>query len=220
MGKPEILKLQNTKEVVPLKLFYILFCGAILLIVAAASVYLGIQIGKKQANSSFVPQSPETFPALVLDETTNWQTYTQENFLFKFPASWIEKSKVIGGSHFAQEFEDPEGKYNFSLVVRGNYNQMTGKPHVSLDEVINMPYQVKEVFVAGQVGRQPLPRAGSENVNSVYFFSKDLKTIYNATLKTDDSSLNTPEAEIVEGQKLFSKILETFKFITSNETAD
>ncbi len=64
---------------------------------------------------------------------------------------------------------------------------------------------------------QPLPRAGSEHVNSAIFFSGDSKWIYAITLTTNDIT----EENIEAGQRLFDQILPapsavegaTFRFV-------
>ncbi|GAG38508.1 unnamed protein product, partial [marine sediment metagenome] len=124
------------------------------------------------------------------------------------------------GSGFTQEFEDPEGKFAFTFSSTQNYSQVTGEPYATIDEFINMPYKVKTVIIDGLEGRQPLPRAGSENINSVIFFSKDSEVIYTLDLKTGNTALDTPETDVEEGQRLFNQILSTFKFLDQEQTSD
>lgn len=76
-----------------------------------------------------------------------------------------------------------------------------------------MPYQVKTLEVDDQEARQPLPRAGSENINLVMFFSRDSEFVYRLELKTGKSAVDASEEDIKEGQKLFDNILSTFQFI-------
>lgn len=142
-----------------------------------------------------------------------WQTYQNETITFKFPSEWIQRPILIRGSGFTQEFEDPEAGFHLSFWTTGNYSQVTGKPYASIDEYINMSYQVKTLKIDGQDARQPLPRAGSENTNSVVFFSKDSKFINTLELKTGRSAADIPEADVKEGQKLFDQILSTLKFL-------
>jgi hypothetical protein len=99
-----------------------------------------------------------------------------------------------------------------SFSSQDNYNQTTGKPYSTIDEFVGMPYSVKTVTVDGQEGRQPLPRAGSENVNSMVIFSKDSKSVYNFTLQAGDSTLNTSQEDVLKGQEIFNQILSTFEF--------
>lgn len=195
-------------------------CGLtclILVLVVAVGSYL---IGKYSAEPKTPPLPSETSvkeSSPTTDPTVNWKTYTNENITFQFPSNWTEKPILIRGSGSTQEFEDPEGKFTFTTMVTGNYNQVTGKPYTSIDEYINMPYRVKTIIIDGQEGRQPLPRAGSENINSIMFFSKDSKIIYNLELKTGNNSFDTPETDVGEGQKLFALILSTFKFLETKE---
>lgn len=177
---------------------------------------LGYQLGKTRTETPIVTppiitQAPKAQP--TISETADWKTYKNEVITFKHPLAWEEKPIQPRGSGFTQEFKDPEGKISFSFMTQGNYSQLTGKPYTTLDEFIGMPYKVKPVIIDGQEGRQPNPRAGSENVFSVYFFSKDLKNIYNLNLQVGDTALNTPEVEVQKGQTIFNQILSTFKFL-------
>lgn len=190
------------------------------LVVVAGAVYAGVKIGKKQIQPNVVaeptivpttiPQETEVSPAP--GETINWKTYRSENVTFKYPLTWVEDAKLIRGSGFSQVFRGPEGKLFLTFSSNGNYNQLTGEPYATIDEFVGMPYQVKPVIVDGQEGRQPLPRAGSENINRVVFFSKDPKFIYELELQAGNTALDTSEAEVLEGQKIFDQILSTFKF--------
>ncbi|OGV97217.1 hypothetical protein A2W24_04295 [Microgenomates group bacterium RBG_16_45_19] len=162
------------------------------------------------------PYPPNLRPTPTTDSTTEWEIYTtntDENISFKYPSPWQRLPILIRGSGFLQEFEDPEGSFEFAFSATGNSNQLTGKPFSSLMEYAQMSYPGRIVNLDGQEGRQYLPRAGSENVNSVDFFSPDQTVIYNLFLKTGDTPLNTAAVEIQAGQALFSKILATFKFI-------
>ena len=158
-----------------------------------------------------IQQTPSLSPSLQIVDTPTWQTYRNEEFGFevKYPKNWKEGEFILRGSGFNQEFQDIIGKYSSSLGKIGNYNQATGKPYESLYDYINMPYKIKTIKVDGHEAIQPLPRSGSEHINSTIFFSKDFKSIYTLTLTTN----NITEATIEEGQKLFDQILSTFRFV-------
>ena len=149
---------------------------------------------------------------------TNWQTppdpalqssflYKNDNISFKYPSYLIMGQKNMGGSSYSQEFKEENGQYTLTFSEKGNYNQISGKPYATLDEYIGMPYKVKTLVIGGQDARQPLPRAGSENVFSTSLFSKDLKSIYAIDLEVPKDDL-----KIEQGQKMFDQILSTFKF--------
>ncbi|MBU1016832.1 hypothetical protein KJ678_01560, partial [Patescibacteria group bacterium] len=179
----------------------------------------GYYLGRQSIQYSTKEEESKTSPTPVITGTEspiNWKTYQNENVTFKFPSSWVEKPILIRGSGYTQEFEDPKNKFSFTFLSTGNYSQVTGKPYADIDEYVNMPYKVKTVVVGGQEGRQPLPRAGSENINSVMFFSKDSKTIYTLELKTGNTALDTSESDVNEGQRLFNQIIETFRFINNS----
>jgi len=149
--------------------------------------------------------------------TENWETYRNEDVTFQYPSQWISKPILIPESGITQEFIDPEGTFVLTFVKNENYNQVTGEPYTSIDKYVGLPYKVKPVTIDDQEGRQPLPRAGSENINSVVFFSKDSKIIYTLELQTGSiASGNAPsdasEADMTEGQQLFDQLISTFRF--------
>ncbi len=140
--------------------------------------------------------------------TLGWKIYSGKELTFNYPSDWSEISVKTQNSNIIVELQDSTGKYNVSLIKENNSNPNTKKPYNSLNEFLKIGYSLPTVSVDGQQGVQSLPRAGSENRNSVVFFSKDFKFIYNLNLIAE----NVDEAEIQEGQKLFNQILPTFKF--------
>jgi hypothetical protein len=138
--------------------------------------------------------------------------YEDDYASFKYPSYLIRGEENIGGSGYSQEFKEENEQYTLTFSVRGNYNQITGKPYATIDEYLDMPYQVKKVTIAGQEGRQPLPRDGSENDFSASFFSKDLEFILTLDLKVSTKH----ELKTDAGYKMFDQILSTFKFSGTN----
>jgi hypothetical protein len=169
----------------------------------------GSSVGRTGSNCEFAP-CPSTQPTISPDETSGWKTYGNEEYGFelKYPSAWTKLSPTLTGTGSFQEFSDPNHIFTLTISKRANYNNETGKPFNSLKEYVNMPYGGRILKVDGQEGIQYLPRAGSENINSVDFFSKDLKNIYAIDLETTSKT----DAQIQEGQKLFGQILSTFKF--------
>lgn len=149
------------------------------------------------------------------DGLENWRTFRNEKdgFEFRYPASWVTKPILIRGSGYTQEFESQDGLYLLSFSSQSNYNQVAGKPYSTIDEVVGTPNTSRAVNLDGQEGRQPLPRSGSENMNSVVLFSKDLKFIYNLSLQTGDSPRKTTTKDMLEGKRIFNQILSTFAFL-------
>jgi len=174
-----------------------LVIGAVAIFCSLVFGLVGYYLGIRQNRPGSVSTVSESNP------TTIWKTYKNGGIAFEYPPNWIEKPVLVQGSGFTQEFDDPEDKYIFSFSSIGNYNQVTGKPYATIDEFVGMPYKVGAVTADGQEGRQPLPRAGSEDVNSAVFFSVDAKAIYTLELKAVD---------IGGGRKLFEQILSTLKF--------
>jgi hypothetical protein len=162
-------------------------------------------------NTTQTVSMPTTQP---LSQTQGWQTYQNEDVTFDYPIDWVKEPILIRGSGYDENFYTQDNKYWLTFSVTGNYSQLTGKPYSSLDEYVGMKSDT--LVVDGQEGKQILPRAGSENVNSVALFSKDKKYIFRLELKTGDTPLNTSEANVNEGKRLFSRILSTFKFNSYN----
>jgi len=185
-----------------------------LLVIIAASTYSFYRNTYTEKTSppqtTPTPKSTQT-PTPI--STSDWKTYRNDEVTFKFPSTWTEQSNILRGSGFIQKFDDSSGMFTFSFLGIGNYNQATGKTYETIDNYINLPYTVKSLQVDGQDARQASPRAGSENVNSVNFFSKDKKFIYTLELKTGNTTKNTSEADVREGQNIFNQILSTFEFI-------
>ena len=143
-------------------------------------------------------------------KTVAWQTYIINNVSFKFPPDWIVETNDIPTVErkFIQVIKDPQEIYSLIFSIEENFNKETGRPFTDIYEFIKMPRTIKTTSVDGQLAVQPLPRAGSEYVYLVAFFSKDSKNILIL-------QLNIPEdgEKIKEGQKIFNKILSTFKFL-------
>lgn len=135
------------------------------------------------------------------------KTYNYNKIMFNYPADWDLQPQVASGSSITQEIKDKSGTYLFTFQIQANLNNATGKPYKDLNEFINMPYELKKLTVGGQEAVQALPRAGSENIDQVYFFSKDIKNVLSLKLETpvDGSKMD-------EGTKIFDQILASFKF--------
>lgn len=153
-------------------------------------------------------------PTIEAQLYSGWVKYTNDECSFDYPTNWLKKQQVEEGSGFTQEFTHPEPERPFTLTfkVHGNYNQVTGKPYSTLDEYEGLSYKTKTVMVDGVEGRQALPRAGSEHIYRVDFFSKDKKSIYSLALQIGDSSMNVSESLAAKGKELFDHIVSSFKF--------
>ena len=84
------------------------------------------------------PKPTETTP--YPDETVyaeqsrsaNWKTYDGNNVSFKYPSSWKTEPLQLSGSGYVQEIKDENGIYTFTVMLRGNYSNGTGKPFKDL----------------------------------------------------------------------------------------
>lgn len=193
---------------------------ALLLIVGGGAYYFGkSQTIKSQSQSSIVPsQIPQVTstqsPAKVIDETVDWKTYVitpdsslgYESYQLKLPVGWkqIEHSSNFQGT---ETFQGGQNMYQLVIEEKKNFNDQTGKPFTSLKELIGIPYDITTLVVDGQQAPRPLPRAGSEHIYKVLFFSRDAKLVYSITLETPRDG-----SKIQEGEALFNQILSTFKY--------
>jgi hypothetical protein len=187
----------------------------LVIIITSASLSIGFLIGSKQiSNKSLIL----TATNISTDKTSDWKTYkssiSPENIFsgndyeFKLPQDW---SQIEKSSNFEQRvtFKSRDNVL-FGVDIVKNPNVITHKPYKSIDEYINMSYTVKVLRVAGLDARQPLPRAGSENVYEVNFFTSNAEFIFSLSLEFPKS---VKEKTPLVRQQLFEQILSTFKTI-------
>lgn len=181
------------------------------------AIFIVLLLAAISSKYQLTPKLPQVLPTIApspsLFHEPPWQTYQDQNISFVYPSTFEKEPPLSQGSGYTQEFNDNQNNLFLSFSSKGNYNQITGKAYSDIDEYVGLSYKVKEVVVGGQSGRQPLPRAGSENVFSAVFFSKDSKIIYTLELKAGDTPFNTPVEKVTEGESIFTQILSTFKFL-------
>jgi hypothetical protein len=168
----------------------------------------------KQILSTYALPSPT--PVAAYSPLTNWVTYksSQDYYEIKVPKEWIQ-SPLPTGVKRTVIFQSPDGLYRITVAGQDNKNKVTGKPYPSLDEFIGLPYTVKSYTVDGQEARQPLPRAGSENYDKVYFFSKDTASLLSIEMLVGDGTLKDHRVtgDTLEiGSHIFDQVVSTFKF--------
>ncbi len=189
----------------------------ILVVVAialAGAYYLGIQKPVIYPNSSPKDSISSINDSANPDLKADWKIYNitpdsasgYESYQVKLPASWkqVEHSSNFQGT---ESFIDGQNIYKLTIEEQKNYNQQTGKPFADLKELIGLPYDITTLSVDGQPAPRPLPRAGSESIYKVLFFSKDSKLTYSITLETPKDG-----SKILEGEEVFNQILAIFKF--------
>ena len=199
-----------------------LMIGGVILTCLVVFGFGGYYLGKQTSNTDLVSESnltqvPSPAPSKGSDKTADWTSYdiTTEpslgyvDYVVKVPSSW---KRIEHSSNFqdTETFQDVYGEFTYQLVVhqRKNYNEQTGKPYTTLKELSGFPYDVTTFIVDGQQAARVLPRAGSESIYKVLFFSKDTKLVISI-------ELNTPRdgSRVKEGEELFNQILTTFKFV-------
>ncbi len=176
-----------------------------------------------------VPIAPQSIkevskiPTIAVIQTTDfldWKVYTdtKNSLKFHYPNKWVAAAQQLTGSGYTQEITSPDGMYRLELIVRGNYNNQTGKPFPDITSYLNLgSLHVNTIMVDGQEAIQALPRAGSENENNIVFFSKDKATIIEINLTTM-TKFNSDNVD--NGKKLFNQILSTVKLSTTDGQTD
>lgn len=203
------------------KINYLVIGGVILtclVIFGFGGYYLGKQSSSKNliSESNLTPTLSPT-PSQTSDKTADWTSYeiTTEpslgyvDYAVKIPSSW---KRIEHSSNFqdTETFQDVFGQFTYKLVIHQekNYNSQTGKANTTLKELTGFPYNVPEMIVDGQQAARVLPRAGSESIYKVLFFSKDAKLVFSIELETPQDG-----SKLEEGGELFNQILSTFKFV-------
>lgn len=164
-----------------------------------------VGVGGYAGYQEFIAAKPSPTPT---DETANWKTYTitpepatgYSAYKVNVPGAWkqIEHSSNV---QRAETFQDPE--QTFVLTIEQEKNTFD-----TLQDVAGVSYPLPTLTVAGAQALRLLPRAGSEHVNKVDFFTKDKKFVVFVTLETPRDG-----SRLAEGNVLFDQILSTFTFI-------
>jgi len=182
----------------------------------------GYYLGRQSSNKNFVSESkltpaPSPAPSQISDKTADWTSYdiTTEpslgyiDYTVKIPSSW---KRIEHSSNFqdTETFQDAYKQPIYKLVIHQekNFNSQTGKVYATLRELTDFTYDVPEMTVGGQQAAKVLPRAGSESIYKVLFFSKDAKLVFSIELETPRDG-----SKFKEGEELFNQILSTFKFV-------
>jgi hypothetical protein len=180
----------------------------------------GSAVGRSGPNCEFDPCPPiPVVPSTMPMDTQDWNTHTIEteptlslaNYMVKVPQSW---TRIEHSSNFQNTETFKNLAYTLTITQEKNLNPSTGMPYTTLQELTGLSYDVPTLTIDGLTAAQVLPRAGSEHINKILFFSKDLKVKLSIQLETPrDGSLTK------DGTAIFTQILSTFTFITSKTDA-
>ena len=146
--------------------------------------------------------------------TANWRTYSSidNSLMFRYPADWEAEKESVFGSRAVTEFKY-KNTVLFELTLQGNYNQITGKPHDSLNEFLG-PRLIKsrDIFVDGYAAKKIEDQGVPGHVTpyeEAIVFTPDNKTI--VSLNYIGSYYDKPTAN-----EALDQILSTFKFPDKN----
>ena len=101
------------------KILFFIFLG-LFLIISSIYAYLWVKSDQQPQNSQTQVQNPTSIPTTTIDETQDWQTYTNPtfNYSIKYPKNW----SIVQGRTYA--VDDSESIKNKSIEIVDN-NQKT-----------------------------------------------------------------------------------------------
>jgi hypothetical protein len=106
-----------------------------------------------------------------------------------------------------------DNRYRLSVDEVLNTPQSGSKTYKTLQEYTGLSYAVPTLTVGGQTAVQLLPRAGSEHIDKVAFFTPDKHMIMTIMLETPEDG-----SKITEGAALFADITKSFAFLATPTT--
>jgi hypothetical protein len=173
------------------------------------------------------PENRQVAKNLLVTPTTSepsWSSYkiiTEQSlgladYAIRVPSSWKQIEHSVNFQK-TETFQDEYENFAYKLVINqeDNYNPQTEKPYETLEELSGLPYHTVRLTVGGQEATRVLPRAGSENIFKVLFFSIDKKKVLSVEMETPIDGSKTEE-----GEKIFSRLLESFRFISKYNKDD
>jgi hypothetical protein len=218
--KRKILIFQNFSNYFFKNITVISIGSFILLAIGLVAFFYYQNQNLKQMLAKYAESSPT--PIATSDPLANWKIYKSslDGYQFKVPQEWgqSEQSKELPHKTV---FQSADGLYRFTANAEANKNKVTGKTYESIDEFIGLPYTIKALKVGGSDARQPLPKAGFENFDKVYFFSQDASLILSLELLVGDGTKTDHRVTFESlqiGADIFEKILSTFKFTSPPPT--
>jgi hypothetical protein len=146
--------------------------------------------------------------------TANWRTYSSidNSLMFKYPVDWEVEKESVFGSRTVTEFKYKNTPL-FELTLQGNYNQITGKPHNSLNEFLGPRLiKSKDIFIDGHAAKKIEDQGEPGHVipyEEAIVFTPDNKAI--VSLNYTSSYYDKPTAN-----GILDQILSTFKFSGTN----
>jgi len=190
----------------------------VFLFIAALGVagYFGWQNYQLKLEKEVVNVQPEPSLVVEIDETANWEAYSNKKygFSFKYPNSWkVEESDTTS-------FND--NNWLFITLAKEEYYQPIpkGKPHIkiSVEESINKDHfsiyknttVIDNMTVAGRTAEIRQHNVSSINEYYVLFTTGDKTFQYTSERHSEDSNQ----------LKILNQVLSTFKFMDEeDETA-
>ncbi len=179
----------------------------------AASVFAGIQIGKRQIPAQ-TAVGPTALPATTnssIIPTPNWKTYTNQEgrYTYSFPSDWknTEPCHTCEGPQNSSTVNNPNSKYpdgyltvsyydsSYCLVEQKNFKSFNWKDRVE-----------KQIILSGENGN--LFQGTLPIIDDLQYTSRYILISHNNTCYVIASwSYQNPNQE-----KIFDQILSTFKF--------
>lgn len=157
----------------------------------------------KQQTQSNLDQSlePKVQVQSVIDDTKDWQTYSDENIIFKYPKDWkVQPKQAFDSRQEVVFFKDPNNTA-LRLSLIGNYWFKTGKPYKTIEDYTKPQISNKEGF----------------RVEDVTFNGNNFKLIFDQGIK--GHAVPTQEAAIFSKDESFIVSLLYYP-VYSNDVSD
>ncbi|MCX6796554.1 MAG: hypothetical protein NTW06_03590 [Candidatus Falkowbacteria bacterium] len=155
------------------------------------------------------------------DETTNWQTYSNDlyGFKIKYPPEW---ESTVSNNPFMVEFNDSNDDNEIDITI-GLYNFTSqGSLEKNIEYLNNSGFTngYQEIPIIGGRGFYGINEALPGPVPTIYLVSKSQILLMDFLSSLYDPS--RPKESLVPVESLFKKFIATFKFIstTTKETAE
>ncbi|KKQ84416.1 MAG: hypothetical protein UT08_C0018G0022 [Candidatus Woesebacteria bacterium GW2011_GWB1_38_8] len=192
----------------------IILTGALVVLMTIG--FFAFKNGQIKLNSLTNKSAPSPTPTAVLEETTNWKTYTNTSISFKYPNTWPEPKEYQLSTKFKIEFEDDSNTKNIKMTITDGvyYDQilqkeLTFKQYLEMVEPSQYANSVsKDTVVYGNLSGYRYTYYPDFYVTEIFLSTSDTSTqIISVTYRHDDSESNT------DMPKILDQILSTFEFI-------
>ncbi|PIS14594.1 hypothetical protein COT64_01735 [Candidatus Shapirobacteria bacterium CG09_land_8_20_14_0_10_39_12] len=222
LNVPNFPPATNSEPVAPKKKSGLKIIAILLsvLLLMAGGVYAGMQTEKKKVKvwteSPFTEITPQ--PTEIIDETTNWKTYTSSEMKFsiKYPSEWFSHSASGSNERFWEtKFSSPVDNGSPQSPVTGE------KAGITVSYTPQTP-----ITTLDQYAQQIIDGGGFSNPKTSHITVDGAKALvldsdYSQMILVDKNgrytihlyATNEGEGGFLQYKSIFTQILSTFKFL-------